>query len=118
VVLASVVVNQSITERPPLQDKLSTRPSSCRTTLRQSQQDDDAFHRKDLDAQAAGPAMTRGPGDARVGRGSRSAGVGPLASVLSRRIDDTARVLRSEAIRVWGEPGDGRGRRRRKRSMP
>jgi len=36
VVLAIVVVNQSITERPPLQDKLSTRPSSYRTTLRQS----------------------------------------------------------------------------------
>ncbi len=34
-VLAIVVVNQSITGRPPLQDKLSTRPSHFRTTLRQ-----------------------------------------------------------------------------------
>src|SRR4051812_10893069 len=36
VVLAIVAVNQSNTERPPVQDKLSTRPSDYRSTLRQS----------------------------------------------------------------------------------
>lgn len=37
-VLAIVVVNQSIMERPPLQDKLSTRPSRFRPDLRQGLQ--------------------------------------------------------------------------------
>jgi hypothetical protein len=36
VVLAIVVVNQSIMGRPPLQYKLSTRPSHFRPNLRQS----------------------------------------------------------------------------------
>jgi hypothetical protein len=34
--LVIVIVNQSITERPPLQDELSTSPSHYQSSLRQS----------------------------------------------------------------------------------
>ena len=45
-VLAIVVVNQSIMGWPPLQDKLSTRPSQFRPNLRQSRYPARAIHHK------------------------------------------------------------------------